>query len=66
MPSKASVLLVGGGAVGIMVAYNLEVGGKAEVTAVLRSNYSAASQHGFTIKSIQHGFVEGWKPSKRK
>ncbi|KAF8862387.1 putative 2-dehydropantoate 2-reductase family protein [Acephala macrosclerotiorum] len=64
MSSKASVLLVGGGAVGIMVAYNLEVGGMAEVTAVLRSNYSAARQHGFTIKSIQHGFVKGWKPSK--
>ncbi|KUJ12021.1 6-phosphogluconate dehydrogenase C-terminal domain-like protein [Mollisia scopiformis] len=39
MPAKANVLLIGGGSVGTMVAYNLETGGKATVTVVLRSNY---------------------------
>ncbi|CZR59699.1 related to ketopantoate reductase [Phialocephala subalpina] len=61
--AKARILLIGGGGVGTCLSYNLEVGGGAEVTAVLRSNYSAVKDNGFTIKSVQHGFVEGWKPT---
>lgn len=61
--TKANVLLVGSGGVGTMAAYALEQGGKASVTAVLRSNYKAVSETGFQINSIQHGQVKGWKPS---
>ncbi|KAH6674574.1 6-phosphogluconate dehydrogenase [Halenospora varia] len=62
--SKCNVLLVGSGGVGTMAAYNLEVGGLATVTSVLRSNHEAVMQNGFTITSLDHGFVKGWKPTK--
>lgn len=64
--AKARVLIIGCGGVGTMCAYNLEVGGKASVTAVLRSNFAAVEQNGFSIKSIEHGEVEGWRPSESK
>lgn len=46
-----------------MAAYALEKGGRASVTAVLRSNYKTVDEKGFTINSIQHGDVKKWKPS---
>lgn len=61
--TKANVLLVGSGGVGTMAAYALEKGGKASVTAVLRSNYKAVADKGFDINSIQHGTIKGWRPS---
>jgi 2-dehydropantoate 2-reductase len=62
--SKIQVLIIGGGGVGTMAAYALETGGKAEVTMVLRSNFAAVQQDGFTIDSIQHGHdIKNWKPS---
>lgn len=61
--TKANVLLVGSGGVGTMAAYALEKGGKASVTAVLRSNYNVVNENGFDINSIQHGEVRSWKPS---
>lgn len=61
--TKANVLLVGSGGVGTMAAYALENGGKASVTAVLRSNYKVVNEKGFDINSIQHGEIKGWKPS---
>ncbi|KAM0699571.1 hypothetical protein Q7P36_000574 [Cladosporium allicinum] len=62
--SKIKVLIIGGGGVGTMAAYALESGGKAEVTMVLRSNFAAVQQNGFTIDSIQHGHdIKNWKPS---
>lgn len=63
---KANVLIVGSGGVGTMAAYTLEKGGKASVTAVLRSNYEAVKENGFNIKSIQHGEVNNWKPTSSK
>ncbi|TVY34407.1 Uncharacterized protein LSUB1_G006925 [Lachnellula subtilissima] len=63
MSTKSNVLLVGSGGVGTMAAYNIEAGGLATVTSVLRSNYEAVIQNGFTITSLDHGFVKGWKPS---
>ncbi|KAF2445793.1 2-dehydropantoate 2-reductase [Karstenula rhodostoma CBS 690.94] len=60
---KKSVLIIGGGAVGAIAALNLEVGGLASVTLVLRSNYNAVSEHGFDIKSCDHGSIPAWKPS---
>lgn len=64
MAQKANVLVVGCGGVGAMAAYNLEAGGQARVTAVLRSNYEAVEQHGFNIDSIDHGIVKAWKPTQ--
>ncbi|KKY32406.1 putative 2-dehydropantoate 2-reductase family [Diaporthe ampelina] len=61
--AKANILLVGSGGVGTMAAYALEKGGKASVTAVLRSNHKVVSEKGFEINSIQHGEVKSWRPS---
>ena len=66
MSEKANVLLVGSGGVGTLAAYNLEIGGLASVTSVLRSNHDAVAQNGFTITSLDHGFVEDWRPSASK
>lgn len=60
---KANVLLIGSGGVGTMGAYALEKGGKASVTAVLRSNYSVVKEQGFTIDSLEHGKVKDWRPT---
>ncbi|KAJ2903517.1 6-phosphogluconate dehydrogenase C-terminal domain-like protein [Zalerion maritima] len=60
---KANVLLIGCGGIGTIGALNLEVGGKAAVTAVLRSNYEMAQEKGFHIRSCDHGLVEGFRPS---
>lgn len=63
--TKIKVLIIGGGGVGTMAAYALESGGQAEVSMVLRSNFSAAEQNGFTIDSIEHGHdITGWRPSQ--
>ncbi|KAE9961706.1 hypothetical protein BLS_001487 [Venturia inaequalis] len=61
---KAKVLLIGSGGVGTMAAVNLEAGGLASVTAVLRSNFEKVNKDGFTIRSCDHGVLEGWKPSE--
>ncbi|CAG9980515.1 unnamed protein product [Clonostachys byssicola] len=62
---KSKMLLVGGGGVGVMAAYALEIGGRAEVTAVLRSNFEAVSKKGgFDIDSLEHGHdIKGWRPT---
>lgn len=60
----ATVLLVGAGGVGTIAALNLETGGLASVTAVLRSNYTKVATDGFHIKSIDHGEIRNWTPSE--
>ncbi|KAF2267460.1 2-dehydropantoate 2-reductase [Lojkania enalia] len=60
---KKNVLIVGGGAVGAIAALNLEVGGLASVTVVLRSNFNAVNEGGYTIESCDHGVLKSWKPS---
>ena len=52
---KACVLILGTGGVGTMAAYALEIGSKARVTAVMRSNYAAVQTNGISINSIEHG-----------
>ncbi|KAF2140706.1 uncharacterized protein K452DRAFT_351902 [Aplosporella prunicola CBS 121167] len=64
MSPKSNVLLFGSGGVGTIAALNLEAGGQANVTAVLRSNFAHVQKNGFHIKSCDHGTVTGWKPSK--
>lgn len=61
---KSRVLLLGSGGVGTIAALNLEIGGLAQVTSVLRSNYAAVSLLGFTIKSCEHGEIQNWRPSE--
>lgn len=64
MEDKANVLVVGGGAVGTMVAYALEAGRRAKVTMVLRSNYDAVKQTGFSIDSTDHGkAIRAFRPT---
>ncbi|KAL4912873.1 ketopantoate reductase PanE/ApbA C terminal-domain-containing protein [Aspergillus aurantiobrunneus] len=60
---KARVLIIGTGGIGTISAYALEQGGKAEVTAVMRSNYDVVSKAGFEIDSIQYGRISGWRPA---
>ena len=60
---KKTVLIIGGGAVGAIAAVNLEVGGLAEVTVVLRSNYNVVKESGYTIESCDHGSLKNWRPS---
>ncbi|KZZ86612.1 NAD(P)-binding domain protein [Moelleriella libera RCEF 2490] len=60
--TKARVLVVGTGGVGTMAAYALQTGGKADVTAVLRSNYEAVAKNGIDIDSVEHGSdIKGWR-----
>lgn len=60
---KKRVLVIGGGAVGAIGALNLEVGGLAEVTVVLRSNFTAVKEDGYQIDSCDHGTIQSFKPS---
>ncbi|KAH8886187.1 6-phosphogluconate dehydrogenase C-terminal domain-like protein [Thozetella sp. PMI_491] len=62
--SKARVLLIGSGGVGTIAAVNLEAGGLASVVAVLRSNYQVVKERGFSITSVDHGTLIGWRPTK--
>ncbi|KAJ9605432.1 hypothetical protein H2200_010089 [Cladophialophora chaetospira] len=64
MTKKARVLLVGSGGIGTMTALNLEQGGLASVTAILRSNFAVVQEKGFTIDSCDHGKFESWRPTK--
>jgi len=61
--NKVNILLVGCGGIGTIAALNLETGGRAAVTAVLRSNYKVVKERGFNIRSIDHGEVCGFRPS---
>lgn len=64
MANKRKVLLIGSGGVGTIAALNLELGGQASVTALLRSNFRAVKDKGFTIRSTDHGQLEGWRPTE--
>ncbi|KAF4435716.1 2-dehydropantoate 2-reductase [Fusarium acutatum] len=61
---KARILLVGCGGIGCIAALNLETGGRAEVTAVLRSSYQIVKERGFTINSVDHGQILGFRPTE--
>lgn len=62
--AKARVLLVGSGGVGSIAALNLENGGQAEVSSVLRANYEVVKSNGFTFKSCEHGEIRHWRPTE--
>lgn len=61
---KHNILLIGAGGVGTIAALNLERGSRADVTVVLRSNYQKVADDGFTIDSVDHGSLSGWRPSR--
>lgn len=61
--TKSNILVIGFGGIGTMTAYNLEAGGRATVTGVLRSNYELVASRGFRIWSCDHGQVESWRPT---
>ncbi|KAH7378210.1 6-phosphogluconate dehydrogenase [Pyrenochaeta sp. MPI-SDFR-AT-0127] len=61
--TKKTVLIIGGGAVGAIAALNLEVGGRATVTVVLRSNYNVVKENGYHIESCDLGVFNGWRPT---
>ncbi|KAJ5589211.1 hypothetical protein N7537_011889 [Penicillium hordei] len=63
---KARVLIVGTGSFGTMSGYALEQGGKAEVTAVMRSNYEAVKANGVNIDSVQHGNGIRFRPINQR
>ncbi|KAI0338877.1 2-dehydropantoate 2-reductase [Trametopsis cervina] len=58
------VCVVGFGAIGSLYAFALEKSGKAEVTAVCRSNYTTVSQHGLAIISDKLGTRPPWHPTR--
>lgn len=60
---KKTVLVIGGGSVGAIAALNLEFGGLATVTVVLRSNFKVVKEDGYSIESCDHGSVKAWRPS---
>jgi ketopantoate reductase len=64
--NKSSILVIGFGGIGTITAYNLEIGGLAAVTGVLRSNYDLVSEQGFKIWSCDHGEISGWRPTSSK
>ncbi|KAF4972579.1 hypothetical protein FSARC_852 [Fusarium sarcochroum] len=61
--AKSRILVVGTGGIGTMAAYALEKNAKAEVTAVMRSNYDAAVKDGIDIDSVEHGQIKAWRPT---
>lgn len=63
MAEQTRVIIIGGGGVGTVAAFNLESGGLATVSMVLRSNYQAVLDHGFHIDSYDHGVTPQWRPS---
>lgn len=62
--TKAQVLLVGSGGVGTIASLGLELGGHAQVTSVLRSDYQKVMDDGFLIESVDHGNFENWRPTR--
>jgi ketopantoate reductase len=64
--SKSNILVVGFGGIGTITAYNLEAGGLAAVTGVMRSNYDLVKEHGFNIYSVDHGEIPSWRPTHSK
>ncbi|KAJ4253752.1 hypothetical protein NW762_010146 [Fusarium torreyae] len=64
MAVTSNILLVGGGGLGVIAALSLEASRRAQVTAVLRSNYKIVKENGYIIKSFDHGIIEGWSPTR--
>jgi hypothetical protein len=55
---RANILLIGCAGAGAIAALNLEAGGLAQVTAILRSNYQAVTANGFYINSCDYSILK--------
>lgn len=60
---KPKILIVGLGGVGVIAAYALQYGEKAEVTALIRSDYDRVIEKGYEINSCDYGHIEGFRPT---
>lgn len=62
--SRKNVLVVGAGGVGVIAALTLHLSGLAHVSMVVRSDYDRVIDDGYTIESVDHGDLLGWKPDR--
>ncbi|CUM66580.1 uncharacterized protein PRCAT00004249001 [Priceomyces carsonii] len=60
--SKANVLLVGLGGVGVIAGYTLERNKRTNLTVVVRSNTNEVKKKGFRIESVDYGIIESYQP----
>ena len=60
--AKASVLLIGTGGVGTIVACGLAYKNLSTVSVVVRSDYEKVKNDGWTINSVDYGNLTNWKP----
>ncbi|KAF8588743.1 6-phosphogluconate dehydrogenase C-terminal domain-like protein [Ramaria rubella] len=58
------VCVVGFGALGTLYSFVLERSGRAQVTAVCRSNFDILNSRGVDIRSEKFGLFEAWRPSR--
>lgn len=59
-----NICLVGSGGIGTVAALVMEKSGRARVTVVLRGSYGIVKEKGFDIESVDHGSLEGWRPTR--
>lgn len=62
-PEKPKVLIIGLGGVGVLAAFALEYSKRAEVTALIRSDYDRVIEKGYDINSVDYGNIKGFTPS---
>ncbi len=60
--TKFNVLLIGTGGVGTIVAYGIDYVGKANLSVVVRRDYSKVIESGWDLNSCDYGEIKGWKP----
>ncbi|CAM9020977.1 unnamed protein product [Wickerhamomyces anomalus] len=60
--TKSNVLLIGTGGVGTIVAYGIDYVGKANLSVVVRRDYSKVIESGWDLNSCDYGEIKGWKP----
>lgn len=60
--SKANVVVVGAGGVGVVSSLSMYHAGKCELSMVVRSDYDHVLSEGYTIDSCDYGEVRGWRP----
>lgn len=62
MSDKPSVLLIGVGGVGAVVAHSLSYKDLSSVSVVVRRDYNKVKDSGYEIHSADHGHISSWKP----
>lgn len=62
--TKSKVLILGFGGVGVISGYTLEKNKKAEVVAIVRSDYHEIVEKGYKLESVDYGEVDCFKPDR--